>query len=50
MKRDEFLQLNLILAKQYIEQVDEKVRNAVFGNCGTLVSFRVGSKDAAILQ
>ena len=38
--------LNLILANQYIEQIDEKVRKAVFGNCGTLVSFRVGAKDA----
>lgn len=38
--------LNLILANQYIEQIDDKVRKAVFGNCGTQVSFRVGAKDA----
>lgn len=38
--------LNLILANQYIEQIDDKVRKAVFGNCGTLVSFRVGAEDA----
>lgn len=38
--------LNLILANQYIEQVEDKVRNAIFGNCGTIVSFRVGAEDA----
>ncbi len=42
--------LNLILANQYIEQIDEKVRNAIFGNCGTIISFRVGARDAAILE
>ncbi len=42
--------LNLILANQYIEQIDDKVRNAIFGNCGTLISFRVGAKDAAIIE
>ncbi|MDD2681283.1 MAG: type IV secretion system DNA-binding domain-containing protein [Patescibacteria group bacterium] len=38
--------LNLILAHQYIEQLSEKVKPAVFGNVGTMVSFRVGSVDA----
>ncbi len=38
--------LNLILANQYIEQIDDKVKNAIFGNCGTIVSFRVGAEDA----
>ncbi|MCG2722759.1 MAG: type IV secretion system DNA-binding domain-containing protein [Thermodesulfovibrionales bacterium] len=42
--------LNLILANQYIEQIDEKVRKAVFGNCGTLISFRVGAEDAECLE
>ena len=38
--------LNLIMAHQYIEQLDETVRAAVFGNVGTLVVFRVGATDA----
>ena len=38
--------LNLIMGHQYIEQLDEKVRSAVFGNVGTLVVFRVGATDA----
>lgn len=38
--------LNLILANQYIEQIEDKVKNAIFGNCGTIVSFRVGAEDA----
>lgn len=38
--------LNLILAHQYIEQLSEKVKPAVFGNVGTMISFRVGSTDA----
>lgn len=42
--------LNLILANQYIEQIDEVVRNAIFGNAGTLISFRVGATDAEFLE
>jgi DNA helicase HerA-like ATPase len=38
--------LNLILAHQYIGQLDEKVRSAIFGNVGTIVSFRAGAEDA----
>lgn len=38
--------LNLILAHQYIEQLNEKVKPAVFGNVGTMVAFRVGASDA----
>jgi len=38
--------LNLILANQYIEQIEDKVKNAIFGNCGTIVSFRIGAEDA----
>src|SRR3989344_4863769 len=34
---------NLILAHQYIEQLDENVRAAVFGNVGTIIAFRVGA-------
>jgi CxxC-x17-CxxC domain-containing protein len=42
--------LNLILANQYITQIEEKVRDAIFGNAGTLVSFRVGAADAEFLE
>jgi len=38
--------LNLIMGHQYIEQLSEKVKFAVFGNVGTLVVFRVGATDA----
>ena len=38
--------LNLILAHQYIEQLSENVKPAVFGNVGTMVVFRVGAADA----
>lgn len=41
--------LNLTLAHQYIEQLDEKVAAAVFGNVGTIVCFRVGAADAEFL-
>jgi DNA helicase HerA-like ATPase len=41
--------LNLVLAHQYMEQLDEKLRAAVLGNVGTLISFRVGVEDAQIL-
>ncbi|MDD5043278.1 MAG: type IV secretion system DNA-binding domain-containing protein [Patescibacteria group bacterium] len=42
--------LNLIVGHQYIEQLDEKVQAAVFGNVGTLVCFRVGAADAEVLE
>ncbi len=42
--------LNLILANQYITQLDETVRDAIFGNAGTIVSFRVGAMDAEALE
>jgi len=42
--------LNLIITHQYIAQVPEEVMAAVFGNCGTLISFRVGAPDAAVLK
>ena len=38
--------LNLTIAHQYIEQMSEEVRAAVFGNVGTMIVFRVGSVDA----
>lgn len=42
--------LNLVVANQFIGQIDEEVKNAVFGNVGTIVSFRVGVPDANFLQ
>jgi len=42
--------LCLILAHQYIAQMDEQVRDAVFGNVGTLITFRVGAADAEFLE
>ena len=41
--------LNLTVANQYISQMSETVRDAVFGNVGTMVSFRVSADDAPIL-
>lgn len=41
--------LNLTVANQFIGQVDEEVKNAVFGNVGSLVCFRVGVTDANYL-
>ncbi|MBU6141625.1 type IV secretion system DNA-binding domain-containing protein [Patescibacteria group bacterium] len=38
--------LNLVIAHQFIAQLIDKVRDAVFGNVGSLVIFRVGAKDA----
>lgn len=42
--------LALIIAHQYVAQMEEKVRDAVFGNVGTTVSFRVGPLDAELLE
>lgn len=42
--------LNLTIAHQYIEQMPEEVRAAVFGNVGTMAIFRVGAYDAEIFE
>ncbi|MCR4256422.1 MAG: type IV secretion system DNA-binding domain-containing protein [Candidatus Uhrbacteria bacterium] len=42
--------LNLIVAHQYIEQLDEKVTPAIFGNVGTIISMRVGAADAEAME
>ena len=42
--------LNLIVANQFIGQMDEEIKNAIFGNVGTIASFRVGVTDANYLQ
>ena len=42
--------LNLIMAHQYVEQMEEEVAAAVFGNVGTTIAFRVGPFDAEKLE
>lgn len=42
--------LSLFLAHQFIEQLQEEIRKAIFGNVGTLISFRVGINDAGYLE
>ena len=42
--------LALTVAHQYIKQMDEKVADAVFGNVGTQIMFRVGAPDAEVLE
>ncbi len=39
--------IGLVLAHQYLNQLDPPVRHAVLGNAGTLISFRLGAEDAA---
>ncbi len=41
--------LNLTIANQFLGQLDQKIRKTVFGNVGSLISFRVGGEDASIL-
>lgn len=42
--------LNLTIAHQYVDQMSEEVRSAVFGNVGTTIAFRVGPLDAELLE
>jgi hypothetical protein len=42
--------LDLIIAHQYVEQIDERVAAAVFGNVGTIICFRIGAADAEELE
>jgi len=42
--------LALFLTHQYIEQLSDPIRAAIFGNVGTLISFRIGAADAAVLE
>jgi energy-coupling factor transporter ATP-binding protein EcfA2 len=42
--------LSLVLSHQYIDQLTLPVRQAVFGNVGTLIAFRIGSPDAEIME
>jgi hypothetical protein len=41
--------LNLTMAHQFIAQLEDKIKNSVFGNVGSLISFRVGPQDAEFL-
>jgi type IV secretory pathway TraG/TraD family ATPase VirD4 len=42
--------VNLILAHQYLAQLDHEVRDPILGNVGTIVCFRIGAEDAVILK
>ncbi len=42
--------LSLTVANQFIGQMDEEVKNAIFGNVGTQISFRLGVTDASYMQ
>ncbi len=42
--------ISLVLAHQYLSQLDEQVRDAILGNAGTIITFRVGAEDAEILE
>ena len=42
--------LSMILAQQHLSQIEEQVRDAIFGNVGTLITFRVGASDAELLE
>lgn len=42
--------LSLVVAHQYIKQLEEEVAWAVFGNVGTIITFRVGAEDAAFME
>lgn len=41
--------LSLFLTHQYIEQLQDPIQKAIFGNVGTIISFRVGAEDAEYL-
>jgi type IV secretory pathway TraG/TraD family ATPase VirD4 len=42
--------VGVILAHQYLSQTDPSVRDAILGNVGTLIAFRLGASDAALLE
>ena len=41
--------LAIFLSHQYINQLHDKIRSAIFGNVGTIISFRIGAEDADVL-
>ncbi|MCB2189759.1 MAG: type IV secretion system DNA-binding domain-containing protein [Deltaproteobacteria bacterium] len=42
--------VGLVLANQYLHQLEEEIRHAILGNIGTLIAFRLGSDDAVYLE
>lgn len=42
--------VSLVMANQYLHQLDTDIRNAVLGNVGTIISFRTGQADAKYLE
>lgn len=42
--------LSLFLAHQYLDQLQEEIRSAIFGNVGTIICFRIGAEDAEFLE
>ena len=42
--------LSLNISHQYIDQLEENIKNAVFGNVGSMAVFRVGTEDANVLE
>jgi hypothetical protein len=42
--------LGVFMANQFLDQLHEKIRAAIFGNCGTIISFRIGANDAELLS
>jgi len=42
--------LNLTIGHQYVSQLPEEVRKAIFGNVGTIITFRTGAEDARYLE
>ena len=42
--------LSLFLTHQFTDQVDEDILNAIIGNVGTIITFRIGPKDAVLLK
>ncbi|HSL83127.1 MAG TPA: type IV secretory system conjugative DNA transfer family protein [Thermoanaerobaculia bacterium] len=41
--------VGMVLANQYLGQLDHRLRDAVLGNVGTLISFRIGAQDAPLI-
>jgi hypothetical protein len=42
--------LSLTVANQFVSQIDEEVKNAIFGNVGTMCVYRMGVSDAAVME
>ena len=42
--------LDLVIAHQFIKQLKDNIRDAVFGNVGSIISFRIGPDDAEFMK